>query len=189
MFESDNRSHSTHSTFREKTLEHIFVGECLRCLWLRGRRTAEVLYADVDGAGYDIVFDVDGVLRHIQLKSSHREAKTATQKVNKKLTKKPSGCVVWMKFDKDNLDLGPFLWFGGAPNQRLPDLSTFRDAKHTKGNARGKKLMRKDIVDVPKSRFSDFKTIDLLVEQLFGCHPRPCATTVRLSLCRRGPWR
>ena len=69
--------HSEHSSNREKLLEHLFIGEVLRCLWRKGIATAEFLRPEVDSGGYDLVIDCNSILRHIQLKSSHREAKTA----------------------------------------------------------------------------------------------------------------
>jgi hypothetical protein len=71
------------SSLREKIIEHAFVADLLRELWLRGRRDIEMLRAEVDRAGYDIVLHCNGVLRHVQLKSSHRAA--ATSKVDAKL--------------------------------------------------------------------------------------------------------
>ena len=163
-----SHAHSLNSSFREKTLEHIFVGACLRCLWLQGVHDAEVLQADVDGAGYDVVFDVSGVLRHVQLKSSFHGSSTAVQKINRKLGEKPSGCVVWMRFDDETLALGPFFWFGGAPNKPLPSMASFKVAKYAKGNAKGVKLQRPNIVEIPKGKFERLDTIDALVERMFG---------------------
>ncbi len=161
-------AHTAQSSFREKTLEHIFVGECLRCLWRIGVHNAEVLQADVDGAGYDIVFDVGGVLRHIQLKSSVQDSSTSVQKINRKLAEKPSGCVVWIRFGDESLNLGPFLWFGGAPNRPLPDLGKFKTAKHTKANTKGEKLNRPNIVVIPAAKFERLDTIEAVVDKLFG---------------------
>ena len=72
----------------------------------------EILRSEVDAAGYDIVFELRGVVRHVQLKTSHGTAKTARQKLNSKLSEKPSGCAVWIVFDAVTLELGPFYWFG-----------------------------------------------------------------------------
>mgnify|MGYP005672614059 CR=1 FL=1 len=47
-------SHSLHSAFREKTMEYIFVAECLRHLWRAGVFNAEVLRADVDAADAEL---------------------------------------------------------------------------------------------------------------------------------------
>ena len=45
--------HSEHSSYREKLLEHLVVGEVLRYLWCQGVTTAESLRPEVDGGGYD----------------------------------------------------------------------------------------------------------------------------------------
>ena len=159
--------HSSFSSFREKTLEHIFVGDCLRRLWVRGIPDAEVLRAEVDGAGYDIVFEVRGIHRHVQLKASHRSGMAASQSINGKLAAKPSGCVIWIRFD-DNLELGPFYWFGGLPGEPLPSVLGLRRAKHTKANAEGVKAQRRNSFIIPRSHFTRIETLDDVLEQMFG---------------------
>ena len=108
------------SSLREKLIEHVFIGDLLRCLWKRRALDVEVLRTEVDRGGYDLVLECNRVLRHVQFKSSHRGAKTSEVSVNLKLAGKPSGCVIWVLFDQDTLELGPFLWFGGAPGAPLP---------------------------------------------------------------------
>jgi hypothetical protein len=162
------QAHFMQSSFREKTLEHIFVGECLRRLWIKGVRSAEVLRADVDGAGYDLVMDVNNVLRHIQLKASFNGSRTGSQAVNAKLCTKPSGCVIWVGFDPGEMVLGPFLWFGAGPNQPLPSLSGFKKAKHTKADSKGFKSERQSTWIIPKARFEPLPTMAELIEHLFG---------------------
>src|SRR5262245_47737219 len=134
--------HSEHSSYREKLLEHLFIGDLLRYLWLQGVTTAEFLRPEVDSGGYDLVISCDSVIRHVQMKASHRGAATSRQNVSFRLAEKPSGCVVWLRFDADTLDLGPFLWFGGEPGKPLPDIRVFPVARHTKGNAQGVKAAR-----------------------------------------------
>ena len=46
-------AHFLESALREKVIEHLFVGDLLRCLWRQGTRDIEILRADVDRAGYD----------------------------------------------------------------------------------------------------------------------------------------
>jgi hypothetical protein len=104
-----DRSHFVQSSLREKVLEHLFVGELLRSLWRKGRRDIEVLRAEIDYTGYDLVIECNGVIRHIQLKSSHRRATTRAVNVSLSLSNKPSGCVIWLYFDEETLELGPFL--------------------------------------------------------------------------------
>ena len=164
MAESD----SLHSSRREKLVEHVFVGEVLRCLWRVGVHEVDILRAETDAAGYDIVIEVGGVSRHIQLKSSAQNATTAKQKVNVALGAKRSGCVLWVLFNSSTMELGPFLWFGGKPSEPLPDMTGFPIAKHTKGNAAGEKAERRNIRVITKGKFTKVSSISGVLEKLFG---------------------
>ncbi len=165
--QNSTEDHTLHSSLREKVLEHVFLGELLRCLWRRGARDTVVLHAEVDRAGYDLVLECGGVMRHIQLKASHIGATTATQKINVNLASKPCGCVVWMRFDDLTMNLGPFLWFGGAPGEGMPSLGD-KIAKHTKANSHGIKTMRQGIRVLPRSAFRELPNMDVLASELFG---------------------
>ena len=165
--------HSEHSSYREKLLEHLFIGEVLRHLWCSGVTTAEFLRPEVDSGGYDLVIACNGVIRHIQLKSSYLGATTAKQNVNLRLAEKPSGCVVWVVFDESTLALGPFLWFGGPPGSPLPNILSFPPAKHTKGNAQGIKTIRPNIRVLNRRVFRPIATIPDLIERLFGINSTP----------------
>lgn len=107
-------------------------------------------------------------VRHIQLKASFRGSKIAKQKVHLSLAEKPSGCVVWVYFDPDSFELGPFLYFGDAPGKRLPDIESFKIAKHTKGNAQGVKAERPNQRVINKGKFKRIDSIEGLWDQLFG---------------------
>ncbi len=167
MSEHDDIHLFEQSSSREKVIEHLFVGELLRTLWFSGMHHVEVLRSEFDGSGYDIVIDCNGILRHIQLKSSYFGSKTSSQKINIELSKKPSGCVIWIFFDKDDLQLKEFRWFGGPAGQPLPDLGD-KFAKHTKGNAKGEKLVRQRIRLIIKTKFNVVRTMEELAQKLFG---------------------
>lgn len=83
----------------EKLIEHIFLSEVLQECWFRRRRVVEVLRAEVDAAGYDVVLEMDGKIRHIQLKASRQGGKTSKQTINSKLPTRKGGCVVWISYD------------------------------------------------------------------------------------------
>lgn len=157
-----------HSSYREMLLEYLFVGQIMRHLWLRRYERVEVLKAQVDDAGYDIVLETSAVVRHIQLKSSYEDASTSRVNINTALENKPSGRVIWIFLDPKTLELGPFLWFGGKPGEPLSDLSGFKVAKHAKANAQGVKGARRSMQTIPKSRFEKMETIEELVDRLFG---------------------
>lgn len=160
-------SHFLDSALREKVIEHLFVGDLLRCLWRQGVRDIEVLRAEVDRAGYDLVLETGGVMRHVQFKASYRGAKTARVGIHTDLALKPGGCVVWIWFNPESMDLGPFLWFGGEPGAPLPPLGD-RVGKHTKGDSAGNKAERPNIRVIGKGRFASLLTMDDVAEALFG---------------------
>src|SRR5438876_11376181 len=84
--------HFTHSTLRERIVEHVFVGDVLRTLWRRGVTDVEILRAEFDAHGYDVVMSRGPVVRHVQLKTQA----AGKVSVGRALAEKPSGCVVWI---------------------------------------------------------------------------------------------
>ena len=140
----------------------------MRHLWLRGFARMELLKPQVDDSGYDLVLEANGIVRHVQLKASYHGAATSRVNVHLALAEKPSGCVIWLRFDEATLDLGPFLWFGGEPGAKLPDTSSFKISKHAKANAQGIKSERPSLRTIPKAQFTLLTSIDDVVARLFG---------------------
>jgi hypothetical protein len=95
----------------------------------------------VDYAGYDLVVECNGCVRHIQLKSSHRRSVTASVTAHIALSTKPSACIIWIRFDPETMELGPFLWFGSQPGTSIASLGD-RPARHTKADQTGTKGIR-----------------------------------------------
>jgi hypothetical protein len=155
------------STLREKLLEHLFVGDLLRTMWRQGRRDIEILRAEVDSSGYDLVLDYNGIVRHVQLKSSHQQARTRSVNVAIKLSRKPAGCVIWIEFDAETLELGPYRWLGGASNAPLL-LEGYRPAHHTRRGRGGVRNERPGLRTVGIKRFQSVETMQELIERLFG---------------------
>lgn len=159
------------SIFYEQLVEHVFVSEVLQEVWYSFGKTAEVLRSEVDAFGYDLVFDCNGVVRHVQLKTSKHDAKASGQKVNVALAEKPSGCVVWIFRGEEHgtrrMTL-TYKFFGSKAKRRLPSLDGFKVAKHTKRNAHGDQTERKAIRVVPKREFKEIPNIRALVKMLFG---------------------
>ena len=160
--------HVENSSYRERLLEHLFIGELLKLSWTSGDCALEVSKPEVDRSGYDIIAEANGFIRHIQLKTTFVGSSTSSQKVHISLVGKPSGCVVLIHFDKESLDLGPYLYFGGSAGEPLPSLANHKVAKHTKGNALGIKAERPNIRTIPNSAFVRIDTIEQLYVRLFG---------------------
>lgn len=85
----------------EKLMEHIFLSEVLQECWFNRRQIVEVLRAEVDAAGYDLVLQTGGSTRHIQLKASRQGGKTSRQTINRKLANREGGCVIWIAYEVD----------------------------------------------------------------------------------------
>ena len=161
--------HSEHSSYsREKLIEHLFVGELLKLSWINGDCQLEVAKPEVDNSGYDVIAEANRVVRHIQLKTSYIGGKTSRQKVHVKLAEKPSGCVVWIYFNEDTLELGPFYFFGGKPGEPLPGIEGAKVARHTKGDQVGYKAERPNIRELNKGVFTCFESVEALYSILFG---------------------
>ena len=173
--------HSLFSSYREMLLEHLFAGEVMRHVWRSGARRLEILKPQVDDGGYDLVLEGNSFVRHIQLKATFQGSKVARFKVNTGLESKPSGCVIVLLFEQTSLSLGPFLWFGAKPGERLPDLSAYPIAKHSKGNAQGIKLQRPNLKVVPRSAFQSIETVADVTERLFGKPEAPCTSNANFK--------
>jgi hypothetical protein len=157
----------THSVLRERIVEHVFIGDALRTFWRHGVTDVEILRHEFDAHGYDLVMSRGAIVRHIQLKTQ------AAGKVSVAgaLAEKPSGCVIWIHLNRDMLELGPFMWFGGSPGKPLPDISARSNPKRATHNAEGLRPPRKNHYILPPAAFTELKTLDEVIVQLFGKVP------------------
>lgn len=158
---------SLRSSTREKVLEHRFLAEVCSELWCLQCFDFTVARGEVDDAGFDLVFEVGGLIRHVQLKARHAEGKAARYAVQSALARKPSACVVVMVHDPRTLAIDHFRFFGGEPGKPLPDMGE-RAVKHTKGDAQGEKAIRPGLRNVPLGEFERVQDAAGLVALLFG---------------------
>lgn len=136
-------------------------------LWQLGVTNVEVLRAEFDASGYDLVMCCGDVMRHMQFKASLVDGKRAEVAVNERLAQAPSGCVVWLSVT-DDLDIREYRWFGAKPGHRLPALANYRLGRHTRGNSSGVKSERPSQRVVPKTAFQTLGDLDDVLECLFG---------------------
>ena len=163
---SSNDKHSLRSSEREEYVEYIFLAKLCSFGW-SSDRFVEVARAQTDAFGYDLVLGSGDVTRHVQLKASVADGSTKSQKISKSLANKPSGCVIWMKVNPNTLEPETYGWFGGKPNDVLPDLGS-KAVKHTKGNAQGEKKERPNMRQLPWRSFTVLRSAKEVFEQLFG---------------------
>lgn len=158
--------HTEYSTYREKLIEHLFIGELLKLSWLKYGCSLEIAKPEVDNSGYDVIAESNGVIRHIQIKTSTLSGKTAKQKIHVQLSEKPSACVIWIYFD-EAMNLIHFFYFGANAGHPMPSIADLKTAKHSKGNKDGFKAERQNIREIPKGKFKKINSIEDLYEQLF----------------------
>ena len=159
-------SHFQNSTLRERIVEHAFVGDALRALWRRGVVDVEVLRSEFDAHGYDLVMARGQVVRHIQFKTGQTK-KPGSVSISQALAQKPSGCVIWIRVSED-LDMGPFYWFGGSPGEPLPPIDQFDSPRRPTHNKDGVRPLRKNHRSVPSGSFQPLATMDEVLVALFG---------------------
>jgi hypothetical protein len=160
-------AHSSDSSLREQALGHLFLGQLLAFMWQSEARDIEVLKSEVDRGGYDVVLEANGVIRHVQLKSSFRGSKVREVDISTKLLRKPGGCILWLEFDRDTLAIERFYWFGGKAGNGLPDIG-LRISRHSKANSKGEKNERLAHRVVAKGDFQMLADIREVVGKLFG---------------------
>ena len=128
----------------------------------------EVLRAEADTAGYDVVLTVREITRHIQLKAAKTGGGIVQWNISERLMNKPSGCVVILFVCHDDLTTEKYAFFGAPPGEPFPDITDSKKAKHSRGNAKGIKSERKQHRKIRISQFDKFDDITELAEQLFG---------------------
>jgi len=151
---------------REHIVEHVFVGEALRRLWQHGIVNVEVLRSEFDAHGYDLVLTRVHTVRHIQLKTGLAK-RPSDVSVPLSLAEKPSGCVIWISVT-DNLDLGPYYWFGDSPGQPLPDIGNYSTPLRATHNKDGVRPPRPNHRLIPKGAFKRLNSLDAVLVNLFG---------------------
>jgi hypothetical protein len=158
--------HSIHSTLRERIVEHMFVGEALRWLWVHRKAdlaSVEVLRSEFDAGGYDLVMTCGQTVRYIQLKTTLVGGKAASIKVCLKLMNRPKGCIIWV-FITPKLEIKEYRWF---ESKQFLEIKA-RPAKHTKGNAQGKKAEKPQQRTISRGAFDEPCKLPDLMEKLFG---------------------
>ena len=163
-----NDPHTSHSQLRESITTHAFLAAIGTEIWRRGHFDAEILRAEFDAGGHDLVITANGVTRHIQLKAIKLSAKSNSWGTSQRLADQRSGCVVVLHIDDQNLRIRQFGLFAGPPGQALPDITGYRPTKHTKADSMGRKGVRKGRWEVPKSKFHHYDQLSGLYDALFG---------------------
>ena len=154
------------STLRESLVEHMFLAEILQEAWFVREQQVEVLKAEVDAFGYDLVVECNGILRHVQLKASEDIGRTSRQTINTTLESKKGACIVWIvlkRISETNRLEMTYLFFGGAnPYSPMPSLGEVVGV-----NPRSK-TERPNTRVLRKNQFERISTTSELLNRMFG---------------------
>lgn len=150
------------------------MGALLKRLWERGIHDVEVLRAEFDAGGYDLVISRRALTRHVQLKAMRLGSSTRWQNLSLKLQERASGCVLCFEID-DDLNVTGYYWLGAAPGEPLPPIDGYRTTRHAKGNAQGVKAERPALRKIPMKAFTlidarkdSTAALDAVIERLLG---------------------
>jgi hypothetical protein len=130
----------------------------------------EVLHAEIDRDGYDVVLEAGRAMRHTQLKVTTAGGARSVITVNQRLAAKPSGCIVWLIFDPLTRDFTSIRWYGNRPGAPLPDAGS-KVARHSRANSKGYKNHRAEHRVLRASRFEELTSVGHLADKLFGRLP------------------
>ena len=160
------------SSFIENMIEHVFISEMLQEAWLnRNHLKLEVLRAEVDESGYDIVMICNNKIRYIQLKTSEVNGTTKMQKLNISLLEKENACIIWIIREEDTNSKRykfKYLFFGSQVGEPFPKIDSYRLAKSARNNVNGEKKVRPNIREIPISQFIEYKSSSEIFRVLFN---------------------
>jgi hypothetical protein len=155
---------SENSTYIESVMEHQFLYLVLSHLWEKHGLVAEVLRADVDNSGYDLLIETKGVVRFIQLKSHSSDKKPGNKSIHLSLAAKTNPCMIILDYAPKTLAVEKYWWWDGtafSPEGRA-------HAKKSKRNSESKRDDRKNHVIVKASEFKRVADMAQLVRLLFS---------------------
>ena len=166
----NNINVSQNSLYFEKLVEHRFISDMMTYCLYKKEIALEIIHAEIDTNGYDLILSYKNINRYIQLKTSEENSTTSSQKINLLITKKENPCIIWIIRHYDN-NINDFrfkyLFWGSNIKEPLPDIGKYRIAKHPKANSLGIKKLRPNIKEIPRKDFIEFNTIEKLFEKLF----------------------
>jgi hypothetical protein len=165
-----NSDISENSLYFEKLVEHRFISDIMTYSLYKKGVTLEIIHAEIDTNGYDLIISYKNINRYIQLKTSDVSSSTSKQKINLQILEKENPCIIWIlrSYDDNKNDYNfKYLFWGSNVRESLPDLSKYKTAKHNKANSSGVKQYRENFKEIPKRDFNKYNTIEELFNQLF----------------------
>ena len=153
------------SSYVENVLRHALIAELSSVVWGRNSDAAlQVLNAEVDNAGFDLVLGLGTQVRYIQLKQTHDQKVPRHCSVRLSFSALPGSCVVLMSHTISELRLTQFRFFGGPPGEPMESITELRLSKLPgRRDASGERKTRVNYRDVSVRSFAGpYSSIQLL---------------------------
>ena len=161
---------SQHSSYVENALRHIFLSDLFRAVWQRDyAQKLQIYNNEVDDSGFDLVANLDGIVRHIQLKATHTKGSARSISAHTALGLAQGGCIVWMFYRASDLAIEHYRFFGqhAGSGDAMPDISLRPAALTQRRDIRGLRRARTNHRVIPRSAFDGPLDIDGLLDALF----------------------
>lgn len=160
---------SLHSSYIENALRHVFLAQLFRSVWDKDYSDKLHIYNnEVDDSGFDLVASLGNVVRHIQLKATNKGGRAQSISAHVALASAQGGCIVWMSYDKETLDISHYHFFGAAAGEAMGDISTRKAAMTQRRDINGQRKERLHHRIIPRSHFVGPLSIDGLRDTLFS---------------------
>jgi hypothetical protein len=115
----------SHSRLIENVIEHGFIYD-ISCELLRRNppQAVDILRAEVDRNGVDLVLSSAFVTHQVQMKARSNKPASAPYAISDSIWGSPGGCVIWIIYDAASMKPLDY-YLLGCP---LPSIDTFRDS-------------------------------------------------------------
>ena len=159
---------SQHSSYIENALRHVFLSQLFRAVWEQDFVSRLHIYQnEVDDSGFDLVASLGSVIRHIQLKATHTGGRAQSISAHVALASAQGGCIVWMFYNAETLDIEHYRFFGLLAGETMADISHLPAALTHRRDIKGLRKARSHHRVIPRSQFSAPMTIEELHAALF----------------------
>ncbi len=147
-----------HRGFFERMVEQRVVADLMLDAWRDGERL-DVLDTAADDAGYSLVLERGGLIRHVVLHATVSSEEVTEVAVALSLAERPAGCVIWAEVtdSPQGLDVG-YRWFGGHPGDPAPPLDGFPSRRDD----------GPPFALLPRGAFTGVPSVHALSKRLFG---------------------
>lgn len=145
--------------FFEQMVEQRLLADLLLDAWRNDERI-EVLRAGSDDAGFTMILESFGIIRHTALVCTMADARLPDVPVALALADKPEGCVIWAEVENDPQGIRLiYHWLGSDPGRPIIPLGDFKRIGGDRGPA--------SAVLVPRGKFTHVPSIHALSKRLF----------------------